>query len=154
MTVYVDDMRAPYGRMVMCHMIADTTEELHAMASAIGMNLRWVQDAGTHREHFDVALTRRAHAVQLGAKEISRHELAQIIYARRAGPPVPLPPVADERRADPEPREPGLVAKPIWLPKEAPEGACLVVLPEGVVCPVVYVRSWLGVTTRYLPEET
>jgi hypothetical protein len=41
--VYVDDMRAKYGRMVMCHLIADTDAELHAMAKAIGVARRWHQ---------------------------------------------------------------------------------------------------------------
>lgn len=71
MTVYVDDMRAAYGRMVMCHMIADTDDELHAMADAIGVARRWHQKPGTPRSHYDIALSKRAIAVQLGAVEIT-----------------------------------------------------------------------------------
>ena len=32
MAVYVDDMKWPFKGMMMCHMLADTSEELHAMA--------------------------------------------------------------------------------------------------------------------------
>ena len=32
MAVYIDDMNAKYGRMTMCHMIADTDKELREMA--------------------------------------------------------------------------------------------------------------------------
>jgi hypothetical protein len=48
--VYVDDMRATFGRMTMCHMIADTNAELHRMACDIGMQPQWIQKAGTYQE--------------------------------------------------------------------------------------------------------
>lgn len=84
MTVYVDDMRAPFGRMIMCHMLADTDEELHAMAAKIGVARRWHQKAGTPHSHYDICLTKRAKAVQLGAIEIERAGVAQIIRTKRA----------------------------------------------------------------------
>lgn len=83
MSVYVDNMRAPLGRMVMCHMIADTSAELHAMAESIGVARKWCQDEGTPREHYDIALSRRGRAVALGAVEITMRELATKTLARR-----------------------------------------------------------------------
>lgn len=83
MTVYVDDMRAPYGRMVMCHMIADTDAELHAMADAIGVARRWHQKPGTPRSHYDIALSKRAAAVMRGAVEITWRQ-AGAMTTRRA----------------------------------------------------------------------
>ena len=82
MAVYVDHMRAPLGRMKMCHMIADSTEELLAMADRIGVARRWIQKAGTSHEHFDIALSKRALAVEAGAKEITRRELGRILRER------------------------------------------------------------------------
>ncbi len=83
MTVYVDNMRAKFGRLVICHMVADTSEELHDMARAIGMDLRWVQYPGTPKEHFDVALSKRALAVAAGAVEIDVRDTAAIIRRKR-----------------------------------------------------------------------
>ncbi|SPA44653.1 DUF4031 domain-containing protein [Cupriavidus taiwanensis] len=84
MAVYVDDMEASYGRMVMCHMLADTTAELLAMADKIGVQRKWLQKAGTHHEHFDIAKSKRALAVQHGAIEIDRAGLVEILKKRRA----------------------------------------------------------------------
>ena len=82
MTVYVDDMRARFGRMIMCHMFADTTAELLSMADRIGVSRRWLQHADTHREHFDIALSKRALAIEAGAKEITRSEVGELLAQR------------------------------------------------------------------------
>ena len=83
MTVYVDDMRAQFGRMVMCHMLADNDAELLKMADAIGMQRKWHQYPGTHRSHFDIALSKRAEAVKAGAKEITWRETGMVTRHRR-----------------------------------------------------------------------
>jgi hypothetical protein len=64
-SVYVDDMRAGFGRMVMCHMVADTHRELVEMADKIGVQRKWIQKPGTRYEHFDVALAAKAKAIKL-----------------------------------------------------------------------------------------
>jgi len=81
--VYVDDMRAPFGRLVMCHMAADSTEELVAMADRIGVARKWMQHAGTWKEHFDICLSKRAKAVSLGAHEVTMVQLVRQLQRRR-----------------------------------------------------------------------
>ena len=83
MSVYVDDMRAGFRRMLMCHMIADSAGELLAMADRIGVARKWIQYPGTPREHFDICLTKREQAVAAGAVEISQRELGLRLRARR-----------------------------------------------------------------------
>ncbi len=82
MSVYVDDMRAPFGRMIMCHMLADSRAELDAMADQIGVARRWIQKPGTPHEHYDVSLGARAKAVKLGALEITQRQAAAITLNR------------------------------------------------------------------------
>ena len=80
--VYVDNMRASFGRMIMCHMVADSVDELHAMADKIGINRRWFQD-NPHHPHYDVTLKKKALAVKYGAKEITMQELVSITNRRK-----------------------------------------------------------------------
>lgn len=82
MTVYVDDMQARFGRMNMCHMIADSNEELLAMADQIGVARRWLQKPGTWQEHFHIAMTKRRLAVEASAVEVSRMQLGRILWDR------------------------------------------------------------------------
>lgn len=83
MTVYVDDMRADFGRMVMCHMLADSDAELLAMADRIGVQRKWHQYPGTHRSHFDIALSKRAAAIAEGAQAIRWRDAGRINMHRR-----------------------------------------------------------------------
>lgn len=55
----------------MCHMYADSSEELLAMADVIGVARKWIQHPGTWREHFDIAKSKRKLAVAAGAVETS-----------------------------------------------------------------------------------
>lgn len=68
MSVYVDDVRHCYGRMIMCHMRADTREELLSMADKIGVARRWIQEPlKASWVHFDVSLGAKAKAIAAGA---------------------------------------------------------------------------------------
>lgn len=82
MTVYVDDFNAPYRRMVMVHMIADTDEELHAMADKIGVQRRWWQ-APPHDSHYDICQTKKALAIKAGAVAIGYRQLAKMNRRRK-----------------------------------------------------------------------
>lgn len=84
MAVYVDDMKAAFGRMVMCHMAADTDEELHAMADTIGVARKWHQAENTWRSHYDICQTKRAAAVRAGAIEVTQRELVVMARSRSA----------------------------------------------------------------------
>jgi len=78
MAVYVDDMRAAVGRLILCHMVADTLEELHAMADAVQLNRKWFQG-----DHYDICLTKRRLALQRGAIAITIREAARMVGPRR-----------------------------------------------------------------------
>lgn len=81
--VYIDDFEAPFGRMKMCHMIADTTEELIAMVDKIGVQRKWIQYPGTANEHFDICLSKKKKAVEFGAVEIFIRDYANKVNERR-----------------------------------------------------------------------
>lgn len=81
MTVYVDKARNKFGRMIMCHMMADNLDELHDMAEKIGMKREWFQPKSS--PHYDVSLTRRQKALALGALEADRRKVVELIRKHR-----------------------------------------------------------------------
>ena len=83
MTVYVDNAFIPFRRMIMCHLIADSTEELLAMADTIHVSHKWIQKPGTPDEHFDICKSMRECAIRNGAIEITMKDLAVKLTERR-----------------------------------------------------------------------
>lgn len=82
MAVYVDEIR-DYESGRWCHMMADSTEELHQFAAGMGLRRSW---ADHHRGvvdivHYDLRPNMRALAIQLGAIEIT----AKAFIARKRG---------------------------------------------------------------------
>ena len=102
--VYVDDMHETelgrFGRMRMCHMIADSDDELHAMADRIGVQRKWFQKPGTERRHYDIATSKRALAVKAGAVEISMRQCSTMVARRRATGELGSPEDAERWYAD------------------------------------------------------
>lgn len=84
MAVYIDSANIPFRGHLMCHMLADTLGELHAMADAIGMQRRWFQPRSF--PHYDVPQDRRALAVALGAVEVDRRGIVCVMRRLRADP--------------------------------------------------------------------
>ena len=87
MSVYVDKSANGFGRMVMCHMIADTPGELLAMANQIGVSLKWFQDRAS-MPHFDIAKSKKALAISAGSIELDRKPFVDAMKRIRAKWPV------------------------------------------------------------------
>lgn len=98
MTVYVDDVAHQFGRMRMCHLWADTLDELLAMVDRIGVDRKWIQghpelSFGKHREaswvHFDIAMSKKRLAIEAGAVMTDRYGPLEFLARQRiaAGDP-------------------------------------------------------------------
>jgi hypothetical protein len=68
-------MKARLGRMITCHMPADTGAGLHAMADTIGVARRWY-----HGDHYDICLAKPNAAI----RECKRRDMIKLRSAYRA----------------------------------------------------------------------
>lgn len=106
MAVYVDDMHTKRAGLLvvrcrvlrMSHMIADTDDELHAMAALIGVDRGHFQRPGTPRRHYDVCLAMRKLAVAAGAIEITMRQASAMCRCRELGGELGTPATAIWRR--------------------------------------------------------
>lgn len=83
MAVYVDNAMIPFHGLHMNHMLADTVEELLAMATMLGIDHKWLQKPDTHQVHFDISAERRALALSFGAVSITYKQAGRITYTRK-----------------------------------------------------------------------
>lgn len=72
MSVYVDDAVTLWRGKRWAHLMADTLDELHAMAARLGMPRRAFQDKSSGA-HYDLTEELREQALRFGAVAISRH---------------------------------------------------------------------------------
>lgn len=76
MATYVDSL-VDYGWRLgpSCHLIADSIEELHEFARAIGLKRDWFQGPPKARcPHYDLTSKRRERALARGALALKRSE--------------------------------------------------------------------------------
>ena len=84
MSIIVDEARYPYRGKMYCHMMSDLVErdkaleELHAFAASLGLKRSWFQNHATH-PHYDIAPSKRALAIERGAKEVTSREMVAVI---------------------------------------------------------------------------
>ena len=85
MAAYLDDSRIRGRGREWSHLIADTTEELHAFAARLGLErVRFHGNpARPWKDHYDVPEAKRQRAIQLGARPISRREAVAMLRAKR-----------------------------------------------------------------------
>lgn len=79
MAVYVDQPIWRWAGHKWCHMLADSEEELHRFASAIGVHrLLYQGPPKTSAPHYDITGLERARALKLGAIACNREEIVAV----------------------------------------------------------------------------
>jgi hypothetical protein len=81
-----------FGRMIMCHMVADTEQELDDMADKLGLRRAWKQENPRGRKHgtvgalthYDVSKGKRTQAIKLGAIPLDDLEAEAAVLERLA----------------------------------------------------------------------
>lgn len=93
--VYVDDMRARFRAMTCCHLLADTDEELHALAAQLDLQRGWHQQPPhASYSHYDLAWSKRRLAIRLGAQAITWDQASAMVARCKATGTLGMPETA------------------------------------------------------------
>jgi Protein of unknown function (DUF4031) len=85
MAVYVDDSSIRWRGGEWSHLMAETSEELHAFAGRLGLPRAWFhrRPARPWKDHYDIPAAKRQVAILRGAMPITCREAAEMRRARR-----------------------------------------------------------------------
>jgi hypothetical protein len=86
LAVYVDQPVWEWRGRHWCHLLADTDEELHTLAAALGLKRQWFQHSPERpwKDHYDIPDELRGEALRAGAVEVDLRHVAAHLRARRA----------------------------------------------------------------------
>lgn len=73
MAVYVDSEEIRWRGKVWCHLVADSLDELHTFAARLGLRRSWFQSR--NYPHYDVTMSVRERALQMGALDADRETI-------------------------------------------------------------------------------
>jgi hypothetical protein len=83
--VYIDEAIWAWQGRRWCHLLADTSEELHRFASQLGLHpFSYQGPPKTSTPHYDITGFERSRAIALGARPATRAEIAAVARAARA----------------------------------------------------------------------
>ena len=79
MAVYVDDAIWHWAGRTWCHLMADSTDELHRFAARLGVHrISYQGPPRTSAPHYDITGFERNRALRLGAIACGRDEIVQV----------------------------------------------------------------------------
>jgi hypothetical protein len=82
--VYVDEAIWLWQGRKWCHLLADSPEELHRFANLLGLHRSSYQGPPkTRTPHYDITGFERSRALALGARPVTRAEMAALVRAAR-----------------------------------------------------------------------
>lgn len=76
--IYIGTREYEYNGMKMSHMVADTIQELHAMAERIGVSRRFFQNKD-NKPHYDICLLKKKAALKKGAQVVDDREIVKVL---------------------------------------------------------------------------